>query len=74
MVKLEENYRSTENILQLANRLIENNTDASINSQTDSWRRGTLFIVTAPTMRLPKPNLWCSKFAQHTNAELCIGT
>lgn len=27
MVKLEENYRSTENILQLANELIENNTE-----------------------------------------------
>ncbi|NJR66471.1 MAG: UvrD-helicase domain-containing protein, partial [Leptolyngbyaceae cyanobacterium CRU_2_3] len=27
MVKLEENYRSTENILQLANALIENNTE-----------------------------------------------
>jgi DNA helicase II / ATP-dependent DNA helicase PcrA len=27
MVKLEENYRSTENILQLANHLIENNTE-----------------------------------------------
>jgi DNA helicase II / ATP-dependent DNA helicase PcrA len=27
MVKLEENYRSTENILQLANSLIENNTE-----------------------------------------------
>ncbi|MBD2020067.1 DNA helicase PcrA [Leptolyngbya sp. FACHB-36] len=27
MVKLEENYRSTENILQLANQLIENNTE-----------------------------------------------
>jgi len=27
MVKLEENYRSTENILQLANNLIENNTE-----------------------------------------------
>jgi DNA helicase II / ATP-dependent DNA helicase PcrA len=27
MVKLEENYRSTENILQLANKLIENNTE-----------------------------------------------
>ena len=27
MVKLEENYRSTENILQVANHLIENNTD-----------------------------------------------
>ena len=27
MVKLEENYRSTENILQLANELIDNNTE-----------------------------------------------
>ncbi|MGJ3246368.1 MAG: DNA helicase PcrA [Elainellaceae cyanobacterium] len=27
MVKLEENYRSTENILQIANQLIENNTE-----------------------------------------------
>ncbi len=27
MVKLEENYRSTENILQIANALIENNTE-----------------------------------------------
>ena len=57
MVKLEENYRSTENILQAANELIENNTERIDKVLRPHAARARQSTATGPKTKPPRPIL-----------------
>ncbi|MCY7273723.1 MAG: UvrD-helicase domain-containing protein, partial [Phormidesmis sp. CAN_BIN44] len=75
MVKLEENYRSTENILQLANHLIENNTERIDKALKPTRGEGAPVYCHRADDEVAEAEFVVQQIRtlQHTNAELHWG-